>query len=54
MVHRVQHTSRLQLELGAIVYLCEHMSITREQRTDLYDVSHALRGEIADRRRNGA
>jgi hypothetical protein len=53
-VHRVQHTSRLRLELGAIVYLCEHMPITREQKTDLYDVSHALRGEIADRQSGSA
>lgn len=51
-VHRVQHTSRLRLELGAITYLCENMTLSREERTKLYEVSHALRGEIADRRQS--
>jgi hypothetical protein len=52
-VHRVQHTSRLKIELGAIMYLCERMTLSRSEKTNLYDISHALRGEIADRRENG-
>ena len=50
MVHRVQHTSRLRLELGAILYLCENLTLTRQEKTHLFEVSHEIRGEIAARR----
>jgi hypothetical protein len=49
-VCRVQHTARLRAELGAVTYLCENMRLSREEKTQLFDISHALRGEIAERR----
>lgn len=53
MVHRVQYVSRLKLELGAAVYLGENMTLTREEKTKLFEVSHALRGEIRARQDGG-
>jgi hypothetical protein len=40
----------LRAELGAVTYLCENMRLSREEKTQLFDISHALRGEIAERR----
>ncbi|RNG12427.1 hypothetical protein [Streptomyces botrytidirepellens] len=45
-VHRVQHTNRLNLELGAAVYLSGHADLSRADRSRLYEVSRALRAEL--------
>jgi hypothetical protein len=49
-VHRMQPTSRLKAQLAAADLLRESATLSGQEKADVYNVSHALRCEIARRR----